>query len=63
LTSINLQIKILKNPFFNFNFLDVVRVRVFNATVNNISVILWWSVILVEETRVPGENHRPAASH
>jgi hypothetical protein len=30
---------------------------------NNISVISWWSVLLVEETRVPGENHQPAASH
>jgi hypothetical protein len=29
----------------------------------NISVISWWSVLFVEETRVPGENHRPAASH
>jgi hypothetical protein len=36
---------------------------VFNATFNNISVISWWSVLLVEETRVPGENHLPAASH
>jgi hypothetical protein len=36
---------------------------VFNATFNNISAISWWSVLLVEETRVPGENHRPAASH
>ena len=26
---------------------------VFNATCNNISVILWWSVLLVEETGVP----------
>ena len=34
-----------------------------NATFNNISVILWWSVLLEEETRVPGENHRPVASH
>jgi hypothetical protein len=25
---------------------------VFNATFNNILVILWWSVLLVEETRV-----------
>ena len=32
---------------------------VFNATFNNISVISWWSVLLVEETGVPGENHRP----
>jgi hypothetical protein len=40
-----------------------VRVMVFNATFNNISVISWWSVLLVEETSVPGENHRPVASH
>jgi hypothetical protein len=26
-----------------------------NATFNNISVISWWSVLLVEETWVPGE--------
>ena len=26
----------------------------------NISVILWWSVLLVEETGVTGENHQPA---
>jgi len=32
---------------------------VFNATFNNISVISWQSVLLVEET---GENRRPAAS-
>jgi len=36
---------------------------VFNATFNNISVISWRSVLLEEETAVPGENHRPAASH
>jgi hypothetical protein len=30
---------------------------VFNATFNNISVISWWSVLLVEETEVTGENH------
>ena len=28
---------------------------VFNATFNNITVISWWSVLLVEETGVPGE--------
>jgi len=39
-----------------------VRVTVFNATFNNNSVILWQSVLLVEETRVPEENHRPVAS-
>jgi len=36
---------------------------VFDATFNNISVISWWSVLLVEETGVPVENHRPATSH
>ena len=35
---------------------------VFNATFNNISVISWRSALLVEETGVPGENHRPVAS-
>jgi hypothetical protein len=27
------------------------------TTFNNISVISWWSVLLVEETGVPVENH------
>jgi hypothetical protein len=36
---------------------------VFNATFNNISVILWRSVLLVEETGGPGENNGPAGSH
>jgi hypothetical protein len=40
-----------------------VRVKMFNATFNNISAISWPSVILVEETEVSGEKHRPAASH
>jgi hypothetical protein len=29
----------------------------FNATFNKISVILWWSVLLVAETGLPEENH------
>jgi len=29
----------------------------------NISAISWRSVLLVEETGGPGENHRPVASH
>jgi hypothetical protein len=40
-----------------------IRVKVFNATFNNISVISWQSALLVEETRVTGENHQPVASH
>jgi len=35
----------------------VVRVMAFNANFNNISAISWRSVLLVEETGVPGENH------
>jgi len=38
----------------------VVCLMVFNATFNNISVISWLSVLLMEGT---GENHRPVASH
>ena len=38
-------------------------IMVFNATFNNISVITWQSVLLVEETGVPGENHRHVTSH
>jgi hypothetical protein len=36
---------------------------VFNTTFNNILVISWRSVLLVEETGGPGEIHRPAASY
>jgi hypothetical protein len=41
------------------NLILWVRVMVFNTTFNNISVISWWSVLLVKET---GENHWPVAS-
>jgi hypothetical protein len=34
-----------------------------NDTFNNISVISWLSVLLVEETGVLGENHQSVASH
>ena len=46
-----------------FNRSVLFRFVVFNATFNNISVISWRSVSLVEETEVPGENHRAAANH
>jgi hypothetical protein len=45
-----------KNVTFIFSFM------VFNATFSNVSVILWRSVLLVEETGIPRENHGPAAS-
>jgi hypothetical protein len=40
-----------------------VCLMVFNATFNNISVISWRSVLLVEQTWGPGKKHRPVASH
>jgi hypothetical protein len=39
------------------------RFLMFNATFNNISIISWRSVLLVEETGGPRENHRPVTSY
>ena len=50
-------LKIMSTFTFGFGFM------VFNATFNNISVILWRSVLLEKETRVPRENHRHVASN
>ena len=50
------------NPPYKLNGRSL-RVMVFNATVNDITVIAWRSVLLVEEAGVPGENQRPATSH
>jgi len=36
---------------------------VFNVTFNSVSAISWMSVLLMEETEVPGGNHRHAARH
>jgi hypothetical protein len=36
---------------------------VFSATFNHILAILWQTVLLVEETGVPGEKHQLGASH
>jgi hypothetical protein len=41
----------------------LVGFMVLNATFNNISVISWQPVLLVEETGGPGENHQPVVSH
>jgi hypothetical protein len=43
-----------------FWYIWFVCLIVFNATFNNVSVILWWSVLLVED---PGENYRHVANH
>jgi hypothetical protein len=40
----------------------VVMLILFNATFNTISVKTWRSVLLVEETGISEENHRPVAT-
>jgi hypothetical protein len=45
---------IFMNPSFKGN--QIVDVCLFDATFNNISVISWRSVLLVEETGRPAEN-------
>ena len=48
----------------SLHVLDILLIfLMFHVTFNIISVISWRSVLLVEESGVPGENHRPAASH
>jgi hypothetical protein len=50
------------SPILLTKKLRLIWFMVFNATFNNISVISWWSVLLVEESGVPWENHWPVAS-
>jgi hypothetical protein len=45
------------------SLLGLVRVMMLNATFNNISVIWRRSVLLEEETGVPGKSHQPVARH
>ena len=54
--SLNLLFDIIK---FCSVFIDWLMgmLMVFNATFNNISAKSWRSVLLVKETRVPGQNH------
>jgi hypothetical protein len=40
-----------------------VRVIVFNSTFNNISILSWQSVLLVEENGVHREKHGSATNH
>ena len=43
--------------------LMLIRIMVFNVHFNNISVISWRSVLMVEETGGHGGNHWPVGSH
>ena len=49
---------VLHQVWSNTNCWVNVRIMVFSTIFNNISVISWRSVLLVEETWVPGENYR-----
>jgi hypothetical protein len=46
-----------------YYYLGLAWLMVFNTTFHNISAMSWLSVLLVQETGAPGENHRPVASH
>ena len=50
----NLEVDLKKKKYYGYP-------EAFNTTFNNISVISFWSVLLVDETGVPCENHKPAA--
>jgi hypothetical protein len=58
------RVMLLNTTFNNFYFwLIGLGLLVFNVTFNNISIISCQSVLLMEESEVPGENHWPAKSH
>ena len=58
---------ILNVRYFDVLFCDFsiegIGVMVFNAIFDNISVISWRLILLMEKTKVPGENHRLATSN
>jgi hypothetical protein len=43
--------------------INKVGVMVVNSSFSDISAMSWQSVLLVEETRIPGETHRPPVIH
>ena len=59
----NLHMKYMEHHVHQQRWFGLLWFMVFNATFKNMSVISPWSVLLAEETRVPGDNHRPLASH
>ena len=59
----NNERQVISNTRTPFGWFRLVSFMLFNTTYNNISVISWRSVVLVEETRVPGENHRAVTSY
>jgi hypothetical protein len=59
----NKKYQTLKIDTINAHSLVYFGFMVLKATFNNILVISWRTVLLVEETGVPGESHLPSASH
>ena len=51
-----------RSTYWNTNCISIDILMVLSATFNNISVMSWWLVLLVDETRGHGEKHRPAAT-
>ena len=67
LWSLLLQLVLTSDYYFllwrkSLGLVSLVGFIVFNATFNNISAISWRSVLLVEETGVPGKNQRSVTS-
>ena len=58
-----LKAKIFESQIIYYLSYLWVRVMVFNTTFNDISVLFWWSVLLMEETGVPRENPQPVLGH
>jgi hypothetical protein len=57
------QVVTLRVDLYSTYSTYMVWFMVLNTTFNNISVISWRSVLLVEGTGAPRENHRPVAGH
>jgi hypothetical protein len=56
-------ISICYHPMNISQYVNILWIYLNNVTFNNISIISWCSVLLVEETGGLGENNQPVASH
>ena len=56
------KMTILKGGVVGFSYFSLISVILFSNR-DHFWVISWWSVLLVEETEVQGENHRPVLCH
>ena len=65
----NMNGSVIKTRFMRYDCIGIIHTilqfefefLVLNATFSNISAISWRPVLMEEETRVPGKNHRPWA--